>query len=483
MNIANVVRSIFFVAFFIFIFQSSDLHAQPAGGKWSACPQLPLLTEPRMIFADSLVGYYIGQDTGYVTTTGGLTWTAMTFPSNARPAPTFLSAPNANTIVSYQKRTFDSNGVVYPGIIESTDQGSTWSTIAATPIPTNVHAFTMWNATDGFRIWEDDISQQEFCAATHDGGKTFTDIRGDATLQKYITQLPKNGVSIKSNWSDSLHGVIAVSSNNTAKALPILLTSDGGNTWSEHYMKYNGDSSISLANAYLFGSKSVWVMPSSIQSKALQGYFLYYSSDFGNTWVMTDTVKSEFLFALVPVSPTSAWVGIIGSNRSPSLTTNVIAYKDISGKWEYVDTVYGPVINKKYIPLTIKDIQFTDPSHGWARAIFVTGTDTSTNYPYANIYRFAVTVPNSVPLNALYSHLRCMPNPATSVIKISGFAEDERVLDVKLSNAIGKECVSSVENIGTEAGLDVRGQPNGCYFVTIRTSQRMESIPVIIMHY
>ncbi|MFI5265040.1 MAG: hypothetical protein ACHQM6_11035, partial [Candidatus Kapaibacterium sp.] len=357
------------------------------------------------------------------------------------------------------------------------DQGSNWSTISVNPIPTNVHAFTMWTGTDGFRIWEDDISQQEACAVTHDGGKTFTDIRGDATLQKYITQLPKNGVSIKSDWSDSLHGTISVSGNIPTKAYPILLTTDGGHSWNEQYLKYKGDSTIKLGYTYLYpGSGSIWVVPS--VPKVAQ--FFYYSSDFGKTWIASDTIKSGNVAKLAPVSKTAVWVYLVGSLNFVSGSSNVIAYKDFSAKWAYIDTVKGPSF---FIPLSIQDIQFADPYHGWVRASFEPGTDTTKHDPFSHFFRFSANVPNSVPLSNQIAHLRCIPNPAISMIKISGFAEDERVLDMKLSNAIGKECICSIQNIGKEAGLDVRSQPDGCYFVTIRTTQRTESVPVVIMHY
>jgi len=482
------------LAFASVILLYSVLHAQPAGGKWTEGQKLPILTNARMVFADSMIGYYIGSDTGYVTKDGGVSWSVMTFPSDARPAPTFLYAPDHNTIISFQRYSSDSNGTVFPGIIKSTDIGSHWSLIDKNPIPGNTHELTMWDATNGFRIWEDDVTLQEACGVTHDGGKTFTDIRGDATLNKYITQLPKNSVSIKSDWSDSLHGVIAVASKSLSKAYPVLLTSDGGRTWSEHYMKYNGDSTISLSNAYLYpGSNSVWVMPSTIQSKALADYFFYYSSDFGATWVMTDTVKQEFFYALAPVSPAAAWVAVIGSVRSPSSTQNVIAYKDIAGKWTYVDTVQGPVyridtlkggiIIPRKIPLTIRDLQFTDPSHGWVRATFEPGTDTTKRDPFTHFFRFAASIPSSVGTSSDISSLRCIPDPASSTISIKGFAENETLLGLKLTGILGKECAVPVNDLGHGMELDIRRQPNGYYLVTIMTSQRTKTIPVVIMHY
>ncbi len=481
MNIYRRFRYTFFLAFIAILIFCSDLYAQPAGGKWTAMPLLPVLSKGHMVFADSLVGYYIGVDTGYVTKTGGLTWTAMTFPPNARPAPDFLFAPDHNTIMSFQKNTLDSNGVQFPGVIMSSDMGATWSLISNEVIPQFTEALTMWTAKDGFRIWLDSKTLMDTCAITHDGGKTFGDIRGDATLEKYISKLSNgsnNGnLSIQSNWSDALHGVIAVASKD-AGAFPILLTSDGGHTWTEHYMKYNGDSTLRLSTAYLYGSQSVWVTPSSTQTPPREGYFLYYSPDFGATWKTTDTLKSQFFIKLAPVSATASWAAVVGANRNIASTSNLIDYKDISGPWNNVYTV-RPATG--FYSLTIKDIQFIDSTHGWVLAIFVVGLG-STDDQYAHIFRFATTAPDAVSSVTENTHLRCVPNPASENVRIDGLSNGEIVKEVKLINTLGKQCSYLMGSTGTAIELDVRDQPNGCYFLTITTSLRTENIPVMVMH-
>jgi hypothetical protein len=480
MSIVTTFRIIRIFTFTAVLTFCSGLRAQPAGGKWTETPKLPLLTSGRMVFADSMTGYYIGIDTGYVTKNGGLTWTLINFPASARPAPTYLSAPDHNTVISFQQYYVDSNGVQFPGVINSTDQGSSWNLVSIDPLFQGVKALTMWTANDGFRIWLDD-SYKDHCAVTHDGGKTFTDIRGDATLEKYISQFSVSSVSLtmKSDWSDSLHGVIAFSTTKTPKAYPVLLTSDGGRSWSEHYMKYNGDSTILLSKPYLFhGSESVWVLVAS----PVKAQYVYYSPDFGMTWTTTNRYTRSAVLELAPVSATATWAACASDSSHAAISANVIAYKDysnISSKWITDTVLSGGTFFHKF---TLDQLQFTDPYHGWVRAFFAAGIDTTFHDPFAYFFRFTATAPNSVPVSFLNSHLCCIPNPASSIMKIEGFASDEKVRVVKLTNALGKQSSPAAENIGTGIDLDIRGLPNGCYFVTITTSLRTENIPVMVMH-
>src|SRR5439155_11446143 len=142
----------------LLIISFSSSLSQPAG-KWSPSGQLPGLTNPQFVFADSMIGYYIGQDTGFVTRNGGVTWAMMTFPPNAIPAPSFLFAPDHNTVIAYQKARTD--GIAVPGIIISADMGATWSVVMDKNIPRQVKAFTMWTSNDGIRIWLDDITTND----------------------------------------------------------------------------------------------------------------------------------------------------------------------------------------------------------------------------------------------------------------------------------------------------------------------------------
>ncbi len=478
MKIATTIRMPRIYILFAFLILCSALRAQPAGGKWTAAGNPPILTNGRLVFADSLIGYYIGQDTGYVTKDGGVTWNAMTFPSNARPAPTFLFAPDRNTIISFQAYAVDSNGVKFPGIIKSTDMGSTWSLIDANQIPSKVNALKMWSANDGFRIWEDDITQKDLCAVTHDGGKTFSETRGDATLQKYLTKLSNVSISIKADWSDSVHGAIAVSGSG---ANPVLLTSDGGRTWTEHYLKFKGDSTLQLSFVYMFpGTSSIWVIP----ADAKVARFYYYSSDFGSTWVISDTIKSGYIIKLAPSSKTGVWAFNTGSPNEVFLTANCVAYDEISTPWKFVDTLnaHGTFNGPAF---AISDIEFIDADHGWIRAIkqSLDANKETLISDTAFIFRFAAPTPSSVKQTSEYTRLRCIPNPASSSVKVEGFAGDERVLGVRLTDALGKQYVCTPENSGAEIGLDIRPQASGCYFITVTTSLRTENIPVMIMHY
>ncbi|MDP4220420.1 MAG: hypothetical protein Q8916_10395 [Bacteroidota bacterium] len=452
----------------------TSVYAQPSGGRWTTASKLPGLSETgHLLFVDSLLGYYIGHDSGYVTKDGALTWTQITFPPDVIPAPTYLFAPSHNTIIAFQGRRSD--GVIVPSIIKSVDMGSTWSVVSTDPLPT-IKTLSMWTDNDGFRIWLDD-NYNDYCGVTHDGGKTFTDIRGDTTLEKYISKLkPPSPLSIQSAWSDDMHGVLSVySTSGTKKPYPVLTTSDGGKNWTEHYLKFKGDSSIQHSFVYLYpGSSSIWALP----SPDLQVQYFYYSSDFGATWVATDTLLRNGLGGasieqLAPVSASASWVVMVGNYRNPAGTQNVISYKEIGGKWIGVDTLRkGNFPNPQP---TITNMQFVDATHGWVMTK-MSALDS------VFIYRYATTVPSGVEQLIAYTDLRCVPNPASSKLGIMGFGVNEQVGEIKLIGTLGG--VYSLQSIRSDQGidLDIHQIPNGWYILSVSTSTRRFDTPVLILH-
>ncbi len=475
----------------------TSISVQAGSGKWQSAATLPLLSSGHLLFADSLLGYYIGQDTGYVTKDGAKSWAQMTFPSEARPNPSFIYAPDNNTAILYQNGV-DANNVSFPGIIKTTDQGLTWKLIATETarFPQNVKAFTMWSVNDGFRIWIDNVSQKDSCKVTHDGGITWNEKRGDATLEKYISKFTGSGkLNIKTAWSDSLHGAISVyvGAASSSTAYPVVTTSDGGRTWIETYPKFNGDATIPHSYVYTFpNSKTLWCLPSVLTKIE---YYLYYSLDFGNTWNTTTPFKRNELFAytkagileLAPVSPTSSWAVLASDTEHPDLT-KFIARHDLNTGWVR-DTAFNYGGGKFGFSFNSMEIQFTDPAHGWAWATasaFVDDGMGGKKQVYIDslfLFRFNDGAPTKgVAQSSKKPALRCLPNPASSSIKIEGFASDEIIKDLRVTNAIGIQFSPAIGNIGAGAELDVRNLPNGCYIVNVTTSLRTESVPVMVVH-
>ncbi len=478
MNNYSPFRQLSFVALVVLLFHSGSSNAQPAGGKWAAVSQLPILTNARLVFADSLVGYYIGQDTGYVTKDGALTWTQLTFGDKATPSPAYLFALSHTTVMSFQRRRLD--GTPVPGVMISTDMGATWTVISTKTIPNKVSALTMWNANDGFRIWLDDKTSKDTCAVTHDGGKTFTDIRGDAVLEKYISKLQDGTYSIQSAWSDMTNGVIVVSGKSNTAAYPILITSDGGRSWHAQYLKFKGDSTLKLAYPYVYpGTGSIWVVP----AVPAQAQFFYYSSDYGTTWVTTDTLVRTgqyppAVFNLAPVSPTASWVVLASDADHYDLSRAVIDYKDISGKW--VLSTYLPGNQKSY--WYISDIQFADQNHGWATAEKKSNQAGNTvTVDTEFFYQFRSTPQNSVQQNGEFSSLRSIPNPASSIIHFEGFMNGEQIEEVQITSILGSRISRTIERRNSGIELDISGLPQGSYMVSIRTNLRKENVPVLVV--
>ena len=475
----------------------ANISAQTGSGKWQSATTLPLLSSGHLLFVDSLLGYYIGQDTGYVTKDGAKSWTQMTFPSVARPNPSFIYAPDHNTAILYQNGV-DSNNVSFPGIIKTSDQGTTWTLVATETarFPQNVKAFTMWSVNDGFRIWIDNSSQKDSCKVTHDGGITWNEKRGDATLEKYISKFTGSGkLNIKSAWSDSLHGAISVyvGAASSATAYPVVITSDGGRTWTETYPKYNENTTIPHSYVYTYpNSKTLWLLPSVLTKIE---YYLYYSTDFGSTWNTTTPFKRNELFAytkagileLAPVSPTSSWAVLASDTEHPDLT-KFIARHDLNTGWVR-DTAFSYGGGKFGYSFNSMDILFTDPAHGWAWATasaFVDDGMGGRKQVYIDsifMFRFNDGAPaKGVAQSVLNPALICIPNPASSSIKIEGFTSDEIIKEVKLMNPLGSMFSPAIGNISKGVELDIRNVPSGCYFVSVTTSLRTESVPVIVMH-
>lgn len=461
MNFSKTATSFRILCLGLLLVFCGALHSQPTGGKWTAVGKLPILTNGHLLFADSLTGYYIGKDTGYVTTDGAKTWTQMTFSNGAVPAPYYLFAPNRDLIASYQLSA--------PGIIASSNHGTSWAVVPADPVPTSIKELTMWSAIDGHRIWRDDISNKVMSEVTHDGGRTFPETRSDTTLQKYINKLTKpTKVDITSAWSDSLHGVIAVHTITSKIPYPALMTSDGGRSWTEQYLKYKGDSSIRLGETTVYpGSGSIWIKPLIV----LEARYAYYSSDYGASWQTTDTANGQSsIYKLAPVSPTATWAIMVTNNRNPELTQNVIAYKEFSGKW--VNVVRTDTLAGVYHLL---DIQFADKYHGWA---------TGQTFPQSadlHIFRYTAPITSAVNENTENTTLRCLPNPASSVVKIEGLRSDEHLRDVIITNALGIRFSSAIRSATTVMEFSVSDLPVGCYFVRIVSSLRTETIPVMVV--
>jgi hypothetical protein len=479
---------------------SASTYAQHPAGKWYSCAPLPGLNNEsggQLLFVDSLLGYYIGADTGYITYDGGQSWTWINFPSTARPFPTFLYSPDHNTIICYQKHNLDSNGTPYPGIIKSIDMGKTWSLVSATAIPNKIATFTMWNINDGFRIWLDDQTQKPVAAATHDGGITWTDVTSDATLTKYLKLQGSGSLSLHDAWSDKTHGAISVSLSSKAgstTAYPVLFTTDGGKTWTETYPKYNNDATIS--HTYIFsypGSQSYWVQPTVLANSA---EYFYFSPDAGTTWTTTPQFTLHQLGAqtkpeviqLAPVSATETWALVASDSEHQDLTRFMAYYQNGVG-WTRTDTIkFGSTGGAYGWSLIDNGIQFADRTHGWVKGIqtyFDTKNQTQVTKDSLFLFSFRTSPPKiiqgavapSLPVAAL----RCMPNPASSHITISGLESDEVVREIRIANSLGKEISVVAKNTGAEINLDMSNFPAGSYYVKVNTSYRQESIPVMVV--
>ena len=495
----NAIQSYAKIFAFLFLMLSFvGLQAQPAG-KWYPGQTLPGLTSsgkaPKLLFVDSLLGYYIGVDTGFVTHDAGMTWQMMNFPSNARPSPTYVFTPSHNTIISFQAYNTDSDGTAYPGIIKSTDMGKNWTLVSSEYIPNNfkIKAFTMWTDMDGFRIWEDDNTSKFYSAATHDGGLTFTDMRTDATLEKYDTNSVSHGkypatVNLNSAWSDSLHGAISVSPINTStSSYPVLTTTNGGRTWTETYPKYNGSTSYSHSFVYLFpGSQTIWAVPS-VPKTAI---YFFYSTNFGTDWTTTTPFNKRDLgtntkpgvVQLAPVSPSATWAILASDTEHPDLR-HFIGYNDISSGWKR-DTIFS--LQGSPYSYSLNEIQFTSVQHGWAllaESYFDSKQGLQITKDSTFIFVFNPATPVSdVRRTSDPAYFQYYPNPASSKLKIQGLQDDEQLREITLFTMLGVNYLPTVIHSGKEIELDIRSLPPGCYFASITTSARTEVIPVVVMH-
>jgi hypothetical protein len=500
MNIFTSSRIAKVVAIILFLLAGIST-AQHPKGKWYPAQTLPGLgssqQQPQLIFADSLLGYYIGQDSGFVTQDGGQYWKMIDFGPTVRCAPSFLFTPDHNTIIAYQKYGQDTDGTAFPAIIESTDMGNSWFVVSTNSYPpsgSNVKAFTMWTAKDGFRIWLNDITGKDSAAVTHDGGITWNDPRTDATLKKYTSKLKQPGasVNITSAWSDSLHGAISVQalSGGSTTPYPVIATSDGGKTWTESYPTVNGVNTFQHSFVYLYpGSQTIWTIPSVPNTAE----YVFYTTNFGSSWNNTPQFKRGDLgvgngtkpgvIQLASISPTETWALLATDTDHPDLT-RFIAYDNLSTGWEK-DTVIT-LKGAGFFGLKLISILFTDRNHGWATAIqtyFDNGAKTQVTKDSLFIYSFRTSPPvtGDVKPNARNSNLLCVPNPASSLVKITGLAENEMIRDVKIINTLGKESTSLIRSSGSEVELDLSSFPCGCYYITVNTSLRKESIPVMVV--
>ncbi|MEI8133844.1 MAG: sialidase family protein [bacterium] len=484
---AQAILSLFLVA---------SACAQPAG-KWYAGPILPAIDQTgQMAFYDSLVGYYIGVDGGFVTKDGGVTWDSIAFPSDARPSPSFMFTPAKNTIVSFQHLNQDSNNVPYPNIIKSTDMGVSWKNVPADALPSSIKAFTMWTPKDGFRIWIDDITSNPVCAVSHDAGKTFTDVRGDATLQKYLDKLKQpSSVVINAGWSDSLHGAISVAPKTGASTTPypVLTTVDGGHTWLESYPTFNGDNTYAHSFIYLYpGTQTIWT----IRSVAQKSTFMFYSSDFGKTWLNTPNfTKGQMgtgftkpaIIQLAPVTATTSWAIVASDSDHPDITRNIIAYNDFStNTWVASKTIPAGVENGNRFYWNLIDIQFTEKDRGWALAQKYLDTvkfQPAVPVETRQLFLFRTTPPpaNAASPTESASSLICYPNPTTSgLVRLQGLAVGEEILETEMTNTLGVRFPVDMRRTLTEVEANVSKFVSGCYFLHIRTSTRSAFLPVIV---
>lgn len=428
----------------------SASQAQTIKGTWQKVDSLELIEDGVFAAASDQVAYYMGPDKGWKTTDGGHSWNPITFPSSIIIGPSSIFT-YGSTILLFQQRVEGA-----PIVVRSTDEGANWEIVNDSLCYDNLKTVSMWSPTGLHVISVDGVGTGR-SYVSNDGGVTFEEGRSDATLQKYIaTSLSgTKRYTISTAWSDSLNGIITLAARNIATPTAhILLTHDAGASWKEMLLPNRNDTTAIPGKAYtLPGTPYIWV---TVTDLTRPGCY-YFSTDYGETWRVSQPIFGRPLELLSPVDTSTVWA-LFSAVQYPELNQNkTFVNQGVDQPWSQI---FGlPAGNRA---LSVNYLKFFSATEGWATGTRVNQTGTL----YYYIYRF---IPQSSVAVEAQTKIQVYPSPASDFVTLT-IGDDRRFRSYAIRDVLGKdltEQILSIEKAGSLA-LDLRQLPYGTYVVTLK---------------
>jgi hypothetical protein len=414
-----------------------------------------------VVFADSLTGYAIGEGTVHPlytvlfrTLDGGQHWSQLPLLVNGSKPP-FVSGFSSVILAPSDAIVYLANVGNY-GLLRSTNKGDSWDSVSGMQYAPN---WVMWTSSKGGRL----NCATGACATevTEDSGRTFSS-KGHTNDTFYYSYFPPY-TSMGPCWPDSLRWVFPTKVDS---GVGLFLTSDAGAHWSVDTL--TGQFQVSLREACTIpSSKNIWILYTQ-QSGHPHSSEVGFSSNWGATWTVVDTLLPPVILKMLPVGERDIWLAASNSDSLIHINPiNQIWHSTDNGRSWMVDSI-------SLLGANIRDFTFSDPQHGWAiyDTVKVPGLWDQVVSAYVYIYNASTAEVKSVTKPT--ASLDIFPNPASGTVTISGF-DQPTTATVELIDQLGRVVKRTVTTNGNPITLSTSDLPDGYYLVLARTQTKTYS--------
>lgn len=239
------------------------------------------LTDPQIIFFDTLVGYCFNPTRACRTTDGGIHWTKIEFPKDRKDCVIQLQPVSRDSIFLISYPCLEQRDAC---IFLSADHGLTWKEHFRESIDNVMLSVSwrakMWSGRSGYMLWRDTTNFYERMRVTTDGARSFVTERDNDSLRLY-TSLPAD-YNYYPYWSDPKHCVLELVPTKYGDTTQIVYTANAGHTWQRTSLPNVND-----PTHYLFFSNpnsplDIYALASTQTSPG--GRDIFASHDGGATW-------------------------------------------------------------------------------------------------------------------------------------------------------------------------------------------------------
>jgi photosystem II stability/assembly factor-like uncharacterized protein len=482
---------------------------------------------PDIVFADSLYGYFVGDQASYSTSDGGIHWDSVA-DNGIRPIEKY-TMPGRRTLYRVG---------ISGSIAMSNDLGRSWQQLSKGNTLYSIAAIQFFDTLRGCAA-SGDYSYNSKFLLTMDGGKNWNstptsfDSKGAVTDFHFVDSLKgwlctqwnhyvgntdyssglifgttDGGRSWTQEVSDisysSLFGINFLDARNGIAAGygTILRTTDGGNSWLLQFS--SGNAFPVLYTAFLQDSLTGWAGGLGT---------LYFTNDAGHTWHERDTLDGIPCYSINALTFSSRTIGWIAGYDWTSQSGFVARSTDAGTSWvrmsagssrdyrglQFTDDRHGWVVGDdgtitstedggatwkvqalRHVRSNFHDIFFVDKSNGWVvgehgailRILIEKTPATDVN----------LEVP-SVPMT--FQLFQNFPNPFNPTTTIKYSLPSRQYVSLKTYDVLGRELQTLVDEVqdagNTSLTLDARHLSNGVYFYRMVTPNYSSTKSMIII--
>jgi hypothetical protein len=428
------------IIFFIFCLPFV-VNAQPSGS-WLFKGALPV--NGNFIPVDSTFLLNYNASSLYISDDGGNSWRLQQISADFFPfKPSIILAPSRTIFFAYQDSIISS----------SQNTGVSWNKkFFLSDTLRRFSGIKMWSENDGF-ILLSDTNGHYHSLFTHDGWNSVIEVNNDSILQVVAhndSQSPSITKKFSMSWIDSLNGCLWISRvNKKDSSNPILVTHNGGKEWSIVQLPQPpSGTNVLLAKPEDYGTGAYFNTYCLMPSYPWPSAYFFYSIDFGDHWLYSDTAKLPTNIASIAQSDKKTlWASALQSKNDPNTAPrNALLYSsDLGNNWIIDRTTF------KDFDLGI--LYFTDSLHGFAIA-------SDPIHPFDSLYMFSFIGARSAVKYTPFDNgsLVVFPNPCSDFINFTSSKEYSQIF---ICDLLGRKLIQS----SGAKRFDTSSLPNGIYAI------------------